>query len=299
MEQDENIVAMAMVKGKICITLHVNFLFRLTLEPVMSTLSLSQVKQIRALHSKKYRDKHNAFLVEGRKSIEEFVKEGWRCLHYVVQDSIQPIGGFEEEVHVTDHKTMKSISALSSASDHLAVFQRKQSGMNASFRIWVALDQLQDPGNLGTIIRTMDWFGCHHLILSEGCVDVFNPKVVQASMGSLSRVSIHQQAREEWKDLFDGRHVLFGDLQGISFTSLELTDQLSTPLGLHPMVLVMGNEGNGIHPSTRSMVDYTSITIPRGSSVKSKAESLNAAMATGIMLAHFTSMRDSGKANSH
>ena len=288
-----------MVKGKICITLHVNFLFRLTLEPVMSTLSLSQVKQIRALHSKKYRDKHNAFLVEGRKSIEEFVKEGWRCLHYVVQDSIQPIGGFEEEVHVTDHKTMKSISALSSASDHLAVFQRKQSGMNASFRIWVALDQLQDPGNLGTIIRTMDWFGCHHLILSEGCVDVFNPKVVQASMGSLSRVSIHQQAREEWKDLFDGRHVLFGDLQGISFTSLELTDQLSTPLGLHPMVLVMGNEGNGIHPSTRSMVDYTSITIPRGSSVKSKAESLNAAMATGIMLAHFTSMRDSGKANSH
>ncbi|MGB1051852.1 MAG: TrmH family RNA methyltransferase [Chitinophagales bacterium] len=265
----------------------------------MSTLSLSQVKQIRALHSKKYRDKHNAFLVEGRKSIEEFVKEGWRCLHYVVQDSIQPIDGFEEEVHVTDHKTMKSISALSSASDHLAVFQRKQSGMNASSRIWVALDQLQDPGNLGTIIRTMDWFGCHHLILSEGCVDVFNPKVVQASMGSLSRVSIHQQAREEWKDLFDGRHVLFGDLQGISFTSLELTDQLSTPLGLHPMVLVMGNEGNGIHPSTRSMVGYTSITIPRGSSVKSKAESLNAAMATGIMLAHFSSMRDSGKANSH
>ena len=94
MEQDENIAAMAMVKGKICITLHVNFLFRLTLEPVMSTLSLSQVKQIRALHSKKYRDKHNAFLVEGRKSIEEFVKEGWRCLQYVVQDSSQPINGF-------------------------------------------------------------------------------------------------------------------------------------------------------------------------------------------------------------
>jgi len=290
---------MAMVKGKICITLHVNFLFRLTLEPVMSTLSLSQVKQIRALHSKKYRDKHNAFLVEGRKSIEEFVKEGWRCLQYVVQDSSQPIDGFPGEVHVTDHKTMKTISALSSASDHLAVFQRKQSDMNASSRIWVALDQLQDPGNLGTIIRTMDWFGCHHLVLSEGCVDVFNPKVVQASMGSLSRVSVRQQTRNEWKGFFDGRHVLFADLEGLSFTSPELTNQLSTPLGLRPLVLVMGNEGNGIHPSTRTSVDYTSITIPRGASKKSKAESLNAAMATGIMLAHFSSMRDSGKADSH
>ena len=290
---------MTRVKGKICFTLHVNFLFRLTLEPVMSTLSLSQVKQIRALHSKKYRDKHNAFLVEGRKSIEEFVKEGWRCLQYVVQDSIQPIDGLDKEVHVTDHKTMKSISALSSASDHLAVFQRKISVSNSTSRIWVALDQLQDPGNLGTIIRTMDWFGCHHLVLSEGCVDVFNPKVVQASMGSLSRVSVGQQAREEWRDLFDGRHILFADLQGLSFTSPELTNQLSTPLGLHPMVLVMGNEGNGIHPSTRTLVHYTSITIPRGSSVQSKAESLNAAMATGIMLAHFSSMRDSGKANSH
>ena len=265
----------------------------------MSTLSLSQVKQIRALHSKKYRDKHNAFLVEGRKSIEEFVKEGWCCLQYVVQDSTQPIDGLDQEVYITDCKTMKSISVLSSASDHLAVFQRKYSEMNTALTIWVALDQLQDPGNLGTIIRTMDWFGCHHLVLSEGCVDVFNPKVVQASMGSLSRVSVHQIAREEWKDLFDNRHILFADLEGLSFTSPELTNHLITPMGLHPLVLVMGNEGNGIHPSTRTLVDYTSITIPRGVSVKSNVESLNAAMATGIILAHFSSMRDSGKANSH
>tara|TARA_Y100000385_G_scaffold284773_1_gene343446 strand:+ start:680 stop:1579 length:900 start_codon:yes stop_codon:yes gene_type:complete len=299
MEQDENIAAMAMAKGKICITLHGNLLFRITLELVMSTLSLSQVKQIRALHSKKYRDKHNAFLVEGRKSIEEFVKEGWRCMQYVVQDSIQPIDGFGDEVHITDLKTMRSISALSSGSDHLAVFQRKQSDKNTSSRIWVALDQLQDPGNLGTIIRTMDWFGCYHLVLSDGCVDVFNPKVVQASMGSLSRISVSHQAREEWKDMFDGRHILFADLQGLSFTSPELTNQLNTPLGLHPLVLVMGNEGNGIHPSTRALVDYTSITIPRGTSAKPKAESLNAAMATGIMLAHFSSMQDSGKVSSH
>ena len=265
----------------------------------MSSLSLSQVKQIRALHSKKYRDKHNAFLVEGRKSIEEFVKEGWRCLQYVVQDSSQPIDGFHGEVKVTDHKTMKTISALSSASDHLAVFERKHNEVKLSAAIWVALDQLQDPGNLGTIVRTMDWFGCYHLVLSEGCVDVFNPKVVQASMGSLSRITVDQRGREEWKDLFDSRHVLFADLEGLSFTSPELTDQLSTPLGLHPLVLVMGNEGNGIHPSTRTSVDYTSITIPRGLSVKSKAESLNAAMATGILLSHFSSMRDSGKAESH
>ena len=299
MEQDENIAVTAIVKGKICNTLLTNVLFRLTLEPVMSSLSLSQVKQIRALHSKKYRDKHNAFLVEGRKSIEEFVKEGWRCLQYVVQDSSQPIDGFHGEVKVTDHKTMKTISALSSASDHLAVFERKHNEVKPSAAIWVALDQLQDPGNLGTIVRTMDWFGCYQLVLSEGCVDVFNPKVVQASMGSLSRITVDQRGREEWKDLFDGRHVFFADLEGLSFTSPELTDQLSTPLGLHPLVLVMGNEGNGIHPSTRTSVDYTSITIPRGLSVKSKAESLNAAMATGILLSHFSSMRDSGKTESH
>ena len=134
MEQDENIAVTAIVKGKICNTLLTNVLFRLTLEPVMSSLSLSQVKQIRALHSKKYRDKHNAFLVEGRKSIEEFVKEGWRCLQYVVQDSSQPIDGFHGEVKVTDHKTMKTISALSSASDHLAVFERKLNEVKLSLR---------------------------------------------------------------------------------------------------------------------------------------------------------------------
>ena len=109
----------------------------------------------------------------------------------------------------------------------------------------------------------------------------------------------NQQAREQWKGLFDDRHILFADLQGLSFTSPELTNQLNTPFGLHPLVLVMGNEGNGIHPLTRSLVDHTSITIPSGRSAKSKAESLNAAMATGIMLSHFSSMRDEGKAKSH
>ena len=265
----------------------------------MTSLSLSQAKHIRALHTKKYRDKHKAFLVEGRKCIEEFIKEGWACLHYVVQETTQPINGLRDVLRIADKKTFKSISALSNASDQLAVFQCKDLMTKEDFPIWVALDHLQDPGNLGTIIRTMDWFGCQSLILSEGCVDVFNPKVIQASMGSVSRVAVQQVDRKEWQKIFGMRHILFADLEGISFSSKKLAREIYPGNHLSPLVLVIGNEGNGIHPSTRTMLSHTSITIPRGGHQLSNAESLNAAMATGIMLSYFSSKLAEGNAANH
>ena len=145
----------------------------------------------------------------------------------------------------------------------------------------------------------MDWFGCQSLILSEGCVDVFNPKVIQASMGSVSRVAVQQVDRKEWQKIFGMRHILFADLEGISFSSKKLAREIYPGNHLSPLVLVIGNEGNGIHPSTRTMLSHTSITIPRGGHQLSNAESLNAAMATGIMLSYFSSKLAEGNAANH
>src|SRR5690606_30215059 len=159
-------------------------------------LSKSQISLIKSLHLKKYRKAHNLFIVEGIKSITEFLMEDYilHSLFYLPEMSSKVVN-FPQKIkgiEITSEE-IKKISALTNPQGALAVFEIPKYEINTvSFRdtYTLALDFIQDPGNLGTIIRTADWFGMKTLICSHDTADVFSPKVVQASMGSLARIKI-------------------------------------------------------------------------------------------------------------
>lgn len=149
----------------------------------------NQIKRIKSLHQKKYRKEHQLFIAEGVKVIEELLQSSFVLEHLYVTN--------EENFEVEEHKVtrvsqeeLKKMSALTTTPNCLAVFHCLKNKA-IDFSDWVvALDDIRDPGNLGTIIRLCDWFGIRHLICSTETVDVYNPKVIQATMGSVSRVNI-------------------------------------------------------------------------------------------------------------
>lgn len=166
---------------------------------------------------------------------------------------------------------MQKISLQKNPSGWLAVFEQPKNTEPDQASWVVALDDVQDPGNLGTILRLCDWFGIKHLVCSEDTVDAFNPKVVQASMGSIARVAVHLVSLDEW--LAKQTRPIFGAvLDGLPVGTIKWPDQ---------GVILMGNEGQGIRPERAKFItDRVSIT---GAPNKG-AESLNVAMATGILL---------------
>lgn len=216
------------------------------------------------------------FLVEGNKTVSELFSSP-----YVIQE----IFTIDEQLVAPDHipvinitpQDLKKISFLQTPKDTVAVCElpTDQSYVNTSFNI--VLDGIQDPGNLGTIIRLADWFGIEQIICSEDTVDVYNPKVIQASMGSFTRVNVRYTALAEF--LSAGTNTNIGtDMDGDNLYSYNFPEKLN---------LVFGNEGNGLRPSTEKLLNQK-ITIPRFG--KSKAtESLNVSMAAGIILGQYFS----------
>lgn len=237
-------------------------------------LSKSQISLIKSLQHKKFRIEHGLFLVEGIKSVKEFIDSAYQI------EAIYHTYTFDPNLLKLSRKInfqgislndLEKISTLKTPQDIVALVKipewpvLTQAILKQKFSI--VLDGIQDPGNMGTIIRTADWFGIKHIICSEDTVDVYNPKVIQATMGSLSRINVYYIDLQAFLSKIN--MPTFGAL-------LDGTNIYETNFGEEGLI-VMGNEGNGLRPEIVKLV-HKAITIPR----IGKAESLNVGIATAI-----------------
>ena len=244
-------------------------------------LSKSKIKYIRSLDLKKNRKEEGVFVAEGHKLVGELLGH-FPCRILVATRSwlnVNPNVKAQEIIEVTPDE-LSRVSLLKTPQDVLAVFAQLQYPMDPeviSHSLCLALDDVQDPGNLGTIIRVADWFGIEHIFCSQGTVDVYNPKTVQATMGALARVKLHYCNLPSFisslKDL-----PVYG-------TFLDGKDMYKETLSANGLI-VMGNEGNGIGQEVASLINRK-LYIPNYPPQRQTTESLNVAMATGIICAEF------------
>ncbi|MVO09035.1 RNA methyltransferase [Flavobacterium sp. TP390] len=237
-------------------------------------LSKNQIKLITSLQQKKYRKQYQLFFAEGKKVIQEFLDANYE-LHSLFTTTDLFLSVDTNKIHTITVGELKKISALTTPNSCLAIFKIPKEKRTTPNGLILALDDVRDPGNLGTIIRLCDWFGIETLWCSEETVDIYNPKVVQATMGSLSRVNVLYTNLE--KKLSGIRVPIYGTfMDGKNIYEASL---------LKEGVIVMGNEANGISPSIEALVTQK-IAIPRFGNLQ-QTESLNVATATAIILSEF------------
>ncbi|QNS42038.1 RNA methyltransferase [Chryseobacterium manosquense] len=234
-------------------------------------LTAHKIKILQSLDKKKFRQKYNLFLVEGNKTIKEIPLSRYKIQEiFTINPSELGIDGVKI-IEISDSE-LKKISFLQHPKDSVAVCELLEPKFLADVPIQLVLDGIQDPGNLGTIIRLADWFGIEQIICSEDTVDFYNPKVIQASMGSFLRVNITYQNIENY--LQNSTAAIIGtDMDGENFYQFDFPEKFN---------LILGNEGNGIRPNIEELLTHK-ITIPRFGKSKS-TESLNVSMAAGIIL---------------
>ncbi|BCY27482.1 TrmH family RNA methyltransferase [Flavobacterium okayamense] len=240
-------------------------------------LSKNQIKLITSLTQKKYRKQHQLFIAEGKKVIDELLQSNFELESLFVTNDKLFTTISESKINAITPNELKKISVLTTANDCLAVFKIKMpiASENKIEGLVLALDDIRDPGNVGTIIRLCDWFGIETLLCSEGTVDVYNPKVVQATMGSISRVNVVYTNLE--KVLKGTTLPIFGTfMDGENIYNEELPKE---------GIIVMGNEANGISEAIQNLV-IQKIAIPRFGKLQ-QTESLNVATATAIILSEF------------
>lgn len=240
-------------------------------------ISKSDVKYIQSLAHKKFREEEGLFIVEGVKMVEELLFEyPEKMVHLYATQSwavrLSQFGALQCPVSVIDDKILNRISQLKTPNEVLALVKvPQQTGVGiVKNGVTVVLDQLQDPGNLGTIIRTCDWFGVENIVCSTDTVDAFNHKTVQSAKGSLLRVNISYTDLSRFLSDQKAMPVYAAVLGGNSIHEVSFQQ---------PAILVIGNEANGI---SKEILNFATekITIPK----KGKAESLNAAIATAVIL---------------
>ena len=234
-------------------------------------LSKNQVKLIQKLHQKKYRNELNLFIVEGKKSINEFLQAGYTPQLLIATEAFTASVP-QHLITPVSKDELRKVSTLQNPDEGLAVFEQPKHKGILQEGVIVALDNVQDPGNLGTIIRLCDWFGVETLLCNTQTVDCYNPKVVQASMGSLTRVAVH------YLDL-----AAFLTTTALPIYTMDLEgENLYTVTFPKDCILILGNEANGISAEVRTLSNEV-ITIPRFSKHQ-RTESLNVAMAGAIIL---------------
>jgi len=237
-------------------------------------LSKNQLKFIRSLKKKKFRQTEQLFLAEGIKVVEELIKSSFIVHQLYATESYSNTLNTPDIQLITD-KELALVSDFSSPNQILGIFEIPKSKDLVEQGITVVLDEINDPGNLGTIIRLCDWFGVSQLVCSENTVDCYNQKVVQASMGSLTRVSINYVDLEVY--LSNEKRTIYGTfLQGENIYTCKLEKNA---------VIVLGNEANGISNQIEQLV-HKKITIPQFGE-QQNTESLNVAMSTAIVLSEF------------
>ena len=248
-------------------------------------LSKAKIKLIQSLEQKKKRREERLFVAEGPKVVGDLMpyfpcrlivaESAWLATHPEIRAT--------EIIEATSDELRKA-SFLKTPQEVLALFELPNYATPydaASKELCIALDDVQDPGNLGTIIRVADWFGIRHIFCSIGTADAFSPKTVQATMGAISRVQIH------YIDLYDFLHKIRTENQQIPLygTFLEGENIYKEPLSTNG-IIIMGNEGNGISQQVQKLVSHK-LFIPNYPEGSTTSESLNVAIATAITCAEF------------
>ncbi len=237
-----------------------------------------KIKYIQTLGQKKFRDQEGLFIAEGPKLVNELleedaitVKEVYALKEWVNNNPLLPANIIITEV---SEQELEKISLLTTPNQVVAIVQQFDTGniITAKDQITLALDTVQDPGNLGTIIRIADWFGIKQIVCSLDSADIYNLKVVQSTMGSIARVKIIYTDLKEWLGMQENISIYAASLQGDNIAGIKKINE---------GIIVIGNESKGISEEIMKLATIR-ITIP----AKGKAESLNAAVATGIILSH-------------
>ena len=241
-------------------------------------LGKAKIKYIQSLGQKKHRDESGLFIAEGPKIVDEFLR--------TIPQQVQEVYAVKEWLN-NERKSFGSVafnevsgeelerlSQLKTPHEVLAVVKKTSvaSELNLKAKVTLVLDTIQDPGNLGTIIRIADWFGITQIICSDECADVYNPKVVQATMGSIARVSVMYADLLQWLEEHKAIRIYATTLEGKDISKMSR---------LQEGLILVGNESKGIDAKLLALANER-ITIPKFG----KAESLNAAVATGIILSH-------------
>ena len=235
-------------------------------------LTKSQIKLITSLKQKKFRLQHQLFVVEGVKVVQEFLNSDYELVEiFALEDCY---ASYHQKFTEVNSKELSKISGFSTPNNVLATFKIPAQKPIQWSELVVALDDVNDPGNLGTIIRLCDWFGIQDLVCSEATVDCYNPKVVQAAMGSHSRVNISYVDLK--KALPSAPNCIGTFMDGSSIYKEKLPAS---------GVLVLGNEANGISQEVEAIITKR-LSIPRFGKLK-QTESLNVANATAIILSEF------------
>ncbi len=241
------------------------------------SLNQKQIKLIKSLHLKKYRQEHQLFLLEGEKLVNEALRDKPEIIQWIIIKNDYSFSTKLSEVYTVSEKIFHSLTTLSSPEPIMSVckFLAQQNSVIADLTNTFSfyLDNINDPGNLGTIIRVCDWFGIPQIFCSPNTVELYNPKTIQASKGSFLRV-----------------HLNYIELEQINFPhaiNLYATDSFGT--NIHSIkdktgLIILGNESHGVSPKIKNKA-HQNITIPKY--LNSKAESLNVAMSASIIASEF------------
>jgi TrmH family RNA methyltransferase len=232
------------------------------------------IKWVRSLQQKKFRSESGCFAVEGKKGVEEGLQSAFGMHSVYTTDADWAAG--KSNTYVVSQKEMEQLSSLSTPSPYLAVFkQTPPPPFSGARQAVLVLDGIADPGNMGTIIRTAEWFGLQSILCTPDCVELYNPKVVQATMGSVFRMPVYALSEAEIQHILKKHdyYIIAADLQGTNVYQFDFKQKLA---------IVIGSESHGVRPATRSMVDEF-VTIP-GSG---KAESLNASVAATVFMSQW------------
>lgn len=237
-------------------------------------ISKNQFQRISSLQQGKYRQKYNQFLVEGAKAVKELLKSDYKIIELIIDESqkekLSEFYSYPSLIE-TDSNSFKKLSALENPQGILAVAEMIEyliEPKNFQNTWTIGLDRIQDPGNLGTIIRLADWYGIEHIFCNKGTVDFYNPKVIQATMGSFLRVKVI------YGDLFE-----FVNTNSIVCYSTVMDGESIYQTKHKTGMILIGNEGSGLDEKL-IQISAKSLSIPR----KGKSESLNAGVAAGIII---------------
>jgi TrmH family RNA methyltransferase len=239
---------------------------------MMGNLSKSELKFIKSLQQKKYRDQHLLFPVEGVKMVGEAIKENASIKYCLFSCTTNELPySLPDASYAVSEKELQQVSSQKNPNKIVAVcsYKNERSPLDYTKPV-LALDSISDPGNLGTIIRLADWFGVEQVVCSQNSVDQYNPKVVQASMGSVFRVGLnYAELSEIITESPESTMVFYADMQG------ENLHQINLPVN---PIIILGSESHGVSSKIKEL-SHHALSIPRSD----QAESLNVAMATGII----------------
>lgn len=245
------------------------------------TISKSRIKYIHSLELKKKRKEEKVFIAEGPKMIDDLA--GFFSCSFLAgtKEWLEKNPDYPaDEINEVTYEELCKISLLKHPQQVLGIFRQPEYAMNQDIprdNLCLALDDIQDPGNLGTIVRLADWFGIEHIFCSLNTADIYNPKTVQATMGAIARVKVHYLSLPEFIQSLQDCPIYGTFLNGnnIYGESLEKSG-----------IIVMGNEGNGVSPEIEKLVNKR-LYIPNYPSERDTSESLNVAIATAITCAEF------------